>query len=1363
MRWVLILALPALLGVVALVMTEVGTRWLFTQAERHAPMEFRVEAVDGTLFRGLSLIGLQVESAGTRIHLERGRVQLSAVSLLKFTLRIPELSLAGLTVGLPEPEPQPPQPPGTLTVPEEIELPVRFVVERFILMDLTIQRGGETLIELDRIALRLEAGPEVLRVDALQLEMPNIEVWMDAELWPSGEYPLLVQARWRLALPESLAAGLETSHAEGELMVDGDLLGSLEAIHKLQAGLTLETRLGAEDLLGTMQVRLDSHWMAFHYRLDPETIVSIDDGDIALHGGLDAWTARLVTGAHMTGLPTVRLEAALSGSGEHAGIDSLSLSSDAGQVHLQGRLGWNETLTWDLQAGIRGLSAPALGLEPDFTIETLSLASSGSLPHAADLALEDRLLAITAAVEIHELRAEVAGQDLQGVGRFAVEHGSARFDDLLLRLGPDGSFRLVGEAELGAKTPYRIAVTADALDLGFLVPDRQLVLDRLRLQAEGLLGLETGNIEAAIELTDLSARLDGHEIAAHAKLNLTETEADIRTLEVSLPADGLLSVSGRVAYGTGIGWDLFISGRGIDPGVFAPDLSGRLVVELASRGALPPDQELQAEVELSELHGTLRGQPVEGIAVLAVNGQQIRIDRLDLGMGANRLSANGHLDERLALELTLDAPELERIFPDLAGWIRLDASLSGTMESPRVVASAEGSGLRYAELELDGLHLRLDAGLDPEAPAELDLRLSGIRAAGQHVEEVRAGAEGRASAHQLTLAVDAADLGRLTVKASGGYELDQTRWRGRLERMDIAQPLAGDWTLREPVLVSASSERATLGELCLGRERARLCLRGDWDASVGGQGQASVEAFDLAWLSPLLPPDTTIEGNLMADLRASLDPAGRLRVEVDVPPAAGQIRFELADGTPQAIPYWDLRLAVTVDDRSLDGTVELSFLDDGEARATVRLRPEGDRYRLDGAFRAGLQRLEWIGALSPEIQDVRGRLEAELTLGGLLDDPMLSGGVRLAEASVTIPKAGITLEVPQMAAEAVSEGQMRISGELRSGDESLHLEGELILRDLRPQAEILIRGERFLALDRPDVRARISPELKVNFQPELLTVRGEIRVPSALIRPPDLPPGSVAVSQDEIVVGEETESDPVLPMDIRVRVILGDDVRFEGFDLEARFAGDLDVVDLPGRPPQIFGEVSIPEGRYKAWGQDLALERGLVMFQGPVDTPGIDLRAVRRVRVYNVVVGVEIGGTSAALSSRVFSQPPMDDTEAMAFLLTGRPLAGASQSDGNLIVAAAAAWGLEKAGLISQRLVSELGLEIELDTEDGLERSALTIGTYLSPNLLLRYGVDLFDGSARVMLRYDLTRSLSVETTSRADGQGIDLIYRIER
>jgi translocation and assembly module TamB len=732
-------------------------------------------------------------------------------------------------------------------------------------------------------------------------------------------------------------------------------------------------------------------------------------------------------------------------------------------------------------------------------------------------------------------------------------------------------------------------------------------------------------------------------------------------------------------------------------------------------------------------------------------------------MGANRLDASGSIDEVLDLTLALDAPELDRILPELAGRIQLDASLGGTLETPTITARGEGTGLRLGDLGLEGFSLRLDAGLDPEAPAELALHLSDLRAGATRIEELRADAEGRASAHRLTIAVDAAELGSVSLRASGGYDLDRSLWDGQLERLDLSQPIAGDWSLRQPVNITAGPESARLAELCLGREQSRICAGGDWAAADGAQGQASLQDLDLAWLSPFLPPDTRIEGRLSARLKAEMDPDAGLQAELIVPPAAGTIRFELADGTPQSVPFSDLRLTVGVDDRALDAEMGLSFLDDGALSASARLRPDGDTYRVDGQVRAGLESLGWVGALSPAIQNVRGRLQAELELGGLLNAPLVAGSILLEEAAVTVPEAGIEFEVPLLQAEMVSAEEMRLAGEIRSGGESLNVEGELGLHDQGPRADIRIRGERLLAVDRPDLQARISPDLNVTFVPDLLTVRGEVLVPSAMLRPPDLPPTAVTVSRDEVVVGEESEPDPILPMDIRVRVILGDEVRFEGFDVEARVTGDLDVVILPERPLQVFGDVTIVEGQYQAWGQDLTLERGLVIFQGPLESPALDLHAVRRVPAHDVVVGVEIGGTPDALQSRVTSQPPMDDTEAMAFLLTGRPLSGAGQSEGNLIAGAAAAWGLEQAGLITQRLGNELGLDVGIDAEDGLDQSALTIGTYLSPRLLLRYSVGLFDGSNRVMLRYELTRSLSVETTSGSEGQGIDLIYRIER
>lgn len=342
---------------------------------------------------------------------------------------------------------------------------------------------------------------------------------------------------------------------------------------------------------------------------------------------------------------------------------------------------------------------------------------------------------------------------------------------------------------------------------------------------------------------------------------------------------------------------------------------------------------------------------------------------------------------------------------------------------------------------------------------------------------------------------------------------------------------------------------------------------------------------------------------------------------------------------------------------------------------------------------------------------------------------------------------------------------MTLDGRLESGDGAIDLTGRVDLGGDGPRAEMQIRGEDFLAVNRVDAEATITPDLELVFIPEDgIRVRGEVLLPWARLRPPDLPPGAIRVSGDEIILGEELEEAQALKTDIRIRIRLGDDVRFDGHGLTARFAGEVDVEEIAGHPTQLFGEIRIPEGRFDAYGQDLRVDRGVLLFQGPAETPELDLRAVRTVREYNVTVGLEIGGTPDNLRSRVFSDPAMDETEAMAFLLTGRPLSGATESDGNLIASAAAAYGLEQGALITQRIGTELGLdEVAIDTEGGIEETALTLGLYLSPRLLLRYSVGLFDNTSRVLLSYELSRRLTLETSSGTTEQTVDLIYRIER
>jgi translocation and assembly module TamB len=1157
LRWTLILAILVIAGVVALVATEPGTRWLFVQAERHAPVDLTLDTVDGTLFRGLKVSGLRLRAQDNEFAVDHVRIRVHAASLLRSTVRVSELHLDGGHVDLATPPAGTREPSSRSGLPEQVPLPVRVLIERFNLSSLEVRRAGQEFITIDALSFRLDASADRIHVTGLELGLAELEVRLDARIRPSGLYPLEAETHWRLVLPDDVAAALDVAAAEGTIRLTGNLAEQLTLQHRLRAGLELNTALSVTDPLGSPRFEANNRWNAFGYRMGPERVLDLTPGELDLQGSPDDWLARVTGGVSVDEWPPLQLSGTALGSLNHIEIPELALHSEA----------------------------------------------------------------------------------------------------------------------------------------------------------------------------------------------------------------GILTVQGRIDRADGVTWNLALLARDFDPGAIFPEWAGQLTAAISSTGNLPVDGEHSAQLELTELRGQLRGQAIDGTARLRALGNRIDIDQLDLGMDANRIRIQGRVDETLQLELALRAPELNRIHPDLEGAIRLDGHVSGTRGSPHISMHGTGTALRIQATSLEAFSVSVDAGLGVDTPVDVTLRISGLGIGGIAITDAALLVTGQATSHRIRASVDSPELGPVAISATGRYDMDARSWTGVLQDLDLDHPLAGPWTLRAPAAVTASATEAGLETLCLGRESARLCLSGDWSRNLGTQVQGSLDDLDLAWLAPFLPEETAIDGTL--DLRAegSLDPSGVLRGTLSVPPAEGVLRNVLDEEAERAFPYRDLRLDVRVEEHSIQADMGLSFLEAGSAQASLQLRPEAESYRVDGRIQAALDDLEWAGAFTPKVHDVRGRLKMDVALGGWLSDPAIEGLIQLDDGHVIIPEAGLELEIPRLVAEVGSIEEARLSGELRSGGESLFLEGDLgFSQEQGPRAEIWIRGDNFLALNRPDIRARLSPDLTVEIDAERLSVRGEIIVPWARILPPDLPPGAVTVSRDVIVVGEEKEPGTGLPLDIRVRVLLGEDVRLEAYGLNAHLTGDVDVIDIQGRPSQIFGEVSVLEGNYRAWGQNLTVEEGLILFQGPPDTPTLDIRAVRNIPEHNVVAGLEITGTPQQLQSRIFSEPPMDDTEALALLVTGRPLAGASGSDGNLLAGAAAAWGLERGNLITQRLGSELGLDsVEIDTSGGIGQSALTLGTYLSPRLLLRYSMNLFDNSSRVMLRLDLTPALSVETTSSALSQAIDLIYRIER
>ena len=174
--------------------------------------------------------------------------------------------------------------------------------------------------------------------------------------------------------------------------------------------------------------------------------------------------------------------------------------------------------------------------------------------------------------------------------------------------------------------------------------------------------------------------------------------------------------------------------------------------------------------------------------------------------------------------------------------------------------------------------------------------------------------------------------------------------------------------------------------------------------------------------------------------------------------------------------------------------------------------------------------------------------------------------------------------------------------------------------------------------------------------------------------------------------------------------MLGDDVRIDGYGLTGRLGGAIEITEKPGEPTVATGELRVVEGVYEAYGQQLEIETGRVVFAGgPITEPGVDIRAVRR-PAEGIVVGARVRGRLAAPELSLFSEPPMPQQEQLSYLVLGRPLDDASASESSAMSSAALALGLRGGNFVSERINKNLGLDsfgIETDPSEAAVRSGV--------------------------------------------------------
>jgi len=672
--------------------------------------------------------------------------------------------------------------------------------------------------------------------------------------------------------------------------------------------------------------------------------------------------------------------------------------------------------------------------------------------------------------------------------------------------------------------------------------------------------------------------------------------------------------------------------------------------------------------------------------------------------------------------------------------------------------------LGYGDYALAGLETRL--AWSGEAIG-LDAVLTRLRIADAPRADLRLGLHGSQRQHRLQAKLQWPH-GELDLGARGGWR--DGVWRGAIQSIDLQARPQGDWRLQRPVPLSYQGGLARLGRLCLRQQTASLCAAGHWRSERELALEARLEQFPIALLVHPFAPQLQVDGRLAGGLRLSGSSARpQLEAHLSSPGGVIQLPLDQLDQEPLKIAYraFDSRLGWR--DDILDSRLSMDLAETGQVRAELGLGAadaKGVR-ALSGQARLHFADLKLLEGFFPQLYDLRGSLDMQARLTGSQRQPGLELQAAVKDVSARLPDLGLKLHDLQLQASSQDERNIELTGQVESGGGRLRLSGRVALQGAsRPHWRLRLQGKGFQVARLPEADVWASPDLRLHDRGDGLIVDGSLLLPRAIVSLGEIHSSGVTPSSDEVIVAPGQANAAEAPKadllhSARIALQLGEAVSFQGYGLKARMQGALDLRYADDRPLG-FGALELRDGSYRAYGQDLTIDKGRFLFSGPLDNPALDLAAYRLSEDGEVKAWLKVGGDLRQPNLKVSSEPAMPDDEAMSYLLTGKGLDAAGGSEALTAKLLTSRLGLAGGGALLKRIREESPLDkLELKTGENLQEISLLLGKQINPRLYVGYTLGLFDETGFAQLRLKLSRRLELETLSGSK-QSVDLYYTLE-
>lgn len=884
---------------------------------------------------------------------------------------------------------------------------------------------------------------------------------------------------------------------------------------------------------------------------------------------------------------------------------------------------------------------------------------------------------------------------------------------------------LAGKGELNGRGAWQNGTLQ--LDLAASRLDAVKIVSTLRSTAlNGPISVRLDANQQSVKLDLKDSRFTVLAEASHAGDKIALAKLEVGSGQARLTAKGELGLDKGMAFKAEGELSRF------DPSQFAKVPAALINAQLTAQGRLQPRPIIDGHFVLHD--SQVAGQALAGRGQLNVDWPRIPLADIQLSAGPNKLSAQGAFgrpEDKLAI--VIEAPQLSPY--GLEGGISGQFDLAGGVQQPKISGQLQAAKLGLpGQGRLSGLLLTANLGGEANAPLLIDLSIDqlGTPELPELAQSLHIHAEGSNQAHRWQGQADFPGKTRLVLAAEGGLfpEAGAQAWRGRLLEMQLSgEEKLRNFHLAAPAVLKLGANGWTIGPAQLASKML------DWQATV----QATADPQHL---------------------HASLQGRGK---------RIGQV----------------------------DGELNASMLSAWSLNTTAPWQ---------ASLKTDTPDLGWLTEFLGESWQTAGRFLGELKVTGTPARPIASGRFRGEKMAVRLPEQGLNLANGELAID-LDNNLLRVS---KMSFDSLHqalpralrlgARNEVALLTAKPgrleisgemtvdrsngadNAFLDIRLDRIGVWQLPDQWVVVSGDGRLTMLGDTFGAKGKLAVDAGYWQL--AASGNPRLSDDVIVTrpGKEKSVANLRPkLDLDLTADLGRNFLFNGAGLSSRLVGDIRLRASGRDLPRASGTIRARDGRFDAYGQQLEIERGILTFQGLLDNPALDVRALRK--GLPVEAGVQISGTAQKPVIKLISDPELPDAEKLTWLILGHGSEQMGAGDATVLLSAAGGLLGNNSGNVIQELKKSFGIDefgvrqgsidgtgsrqpasriagSSVDTTAATGNQIFSVGKRLSSNAMLSYEQTLGKAESIVKLTVNLTRQISIVGRAGSDN-ALDILYTI--